>query len=422
MYWVKKGGLSTPYIDLPILALNPAQWLKGATDPNGTVTKIRDIMKARYEQNLHDIVFSTAPINFPDVWMEIEPTTGQGKALKVIRLDETAPSPSICTGRFSGAISHFAQKLPPVNQILDLVFFAAGEVTPPNGTIGFIAFPVGGTDWDAGTNAPVKSHLSEDHYSLTYKPRGKNVFKLYCPVASLPEIAAVPPNGSPIQLRENGNFLGRVRLDAADVEDWLPGIFKRMGQFFSLTDHFARYLFGNGADPLIAPVATLPVGDPNTDHKARVYVDFLLRLEEFLLTTSRDALGFGLQPTEDGSSWVDFLARGYADSTGIPETAPALAAAVKNFLQPQDAAFSLDHWKQILDVKNTWLGLSLEEIEPFPTPSSGSPPAPENSARPCAPPSPECAAVARHLDDLSGNDQISRWLLRHCLSAMERPE
>jgi hypothetical protein len=203
------------------------------------------------------------------------------------------------TGFLKAAIGQYAQNIPPLNQGLNLAFFANDEkVTVPPLAISFVAFLVGGESWDNYDLNQIKT--DENFVTLNYKPTTLgSITELQVYSSITPITSKATANTSVIKLRDDdGNFEGTVKIDAKDEEDWTNGIQKRIGAYFDLPKLFYEYLKDNAESLKF---------DKSMAHKIQEHITWLKKIDEYFWAVSRDTLGFGFQNGGDDSSIVHHL-------------------------------------------------------------------------------------------------------------------
>lgn len=274
-------------------------WLHMSKDGDSTLYKMIgadniDIFRTSYPANEIDdsniikeyytSILDTKIKNDKDSLRLINPSeivydySGDSRGTKIeIKEEELITTPQAnSTGFLTSSIAQFAQKLAPVNNILELVFFAQKkEFIIPAGTTHFVAFPVGdaevenwtkyykvfytknGKEWFSETTIPVtpeeidKIFFTGEKVKIEYTERSheKPSLRLYCPITPLPE---KPKENAPIQLRdENGKFIGETKVEVHDSEELFEReIFKKKlinktASIFDLPCLFHDYLQGN---------------------------------------------------------------------------------------------------------------------------------------------------------------------------------
>lgn len=213
------------------------------------------------------------------------------------------------TGFLKSAVGQFAQKLSPLNQFLDLVFFSRNEeVKIPDKAKYYVAFPVGGEWWNIDTNRPLPEPTTGsfrgDFCYLNYSPKPmieisngeQAMFKVKSPITALE--AKKYQNDSPIQLRDDkGNFKGTVEIKAFDIDDWTDTLLDGLAVHFDLPALMLQF-----------------VKEKEISNK-----QILERINDFLWTTVRDSLGFGYRISSEGTSILRAVVKQYCDDTAIKE-------------------------------------------------------------------------------------------------------
>ena len=216
------------------------------------------------------------------------------------------------TGYLFAAVGQLAQKLPPLNQYLNLVFFASAEnVVIPDDATEFFCFPasnISGSRWSG--MLPGFSTLSRK-----YNVQGFEEMAVYTDFTPIPLSNANPPPlinaaTSPIHLRDNeGNFAGHVDIRVRDVEDWMPGFMPRVSDHFDYAVMFVKFLQAN--EKRLAWNAA--------EESFEIYRSRIMGYDKFLCAVMRDALGCGLLKTPDGVDLIEHVVRKkLADSENGP--------------------------------------------------------------------------------------------------------
>ncbi|HKP05020.1 MAG TPA: hypothetical protein VJU77_16835 [Chthoniobacterales bacterium] len=263
-----------------------------------------DIIRNHAEQSLGEAIFDQQGHVIPSKILS-------SMAAQVVEVNDTS-DPATIQGYFKGRIAELAQKTPPHNQGLRLVFLAsdAGIIIPADATH-FVLFPTGGAWWNWTNNrfTDIANHIG---YSYADPGAPVGVFRVYCPITIVDRSSGVTNPNSPIRLVHDGAFYGQVRMGAGgvtDTEDWLPGLNYRAAQYLDLPARLLGYL--RGAESVLSVTVA--------QAQEREYVNYLQRIERFLLTVTRDMLGFGRFEEGDGGSLVKRAAAAFAAASGGSE-------------------------------------------------------------------------------------------------------
>lgn len=333
-------------------------------------------MRAYYESILDRKIFpeaSAALISKDDVEMEIDVLEKQE-----MKVTDDAPAAGRPTDFYNSAISQFAQKLAPLNELLGFVFFMSmvpeQPVQAPDNAVGFVAFPYSessGSRWQSAEGGmPTALHVRNvpagklPQLAVAYRAYNGVAMTAYCPVTLLPEPQT---DEQPIQLRNHkGAFWGHVHLSVNDVEDQVEAILTAAAPFFDLPGMMWRYLHDNAGK--------LHPGDPATDD----YLLWINKINDFLWAALRDALGFGRLPESDGHSMAERLVRHYCNTkykNEVHNLSEAEQASywsdferIKKDILAESGAkdnYTLDAWKKLVreDIFTTETTLATEEKE-----------------------------------------------------------
>jgi hypothetical protein len=240
-----------------------------------------------HEKIYESKLYNHGVIQGKEIWWNFE-----GSAKQDIEFNDGTPAHTpentVNTGFFTASISRVAQEMPPVNQLMNLVYYCVEqELQPPDNAWRFMAFP-----W-YGTGDPQQvSPTNDDLYYFEVADPGGTSKRCYCPTT---DWETQWGNDHPIKIRDNrGNFLGHVDLKVNDVEDSIASIISAVSPYYDLPDLFIRYLRAN---------------------KGLITAATAVDINNFLLATMRDGLGFGYLKETDDDSMVCRIVRKQCELT-----------------------------------------------------------------------------------------------------------
>lgn len=324
------------YVDVPITPF----------DPKGFENHLARL-KEEYSKSLQARIYKDSILQKHEVKWAI--------ADKVVTLIDKPIEESIAdaknTGFLTASVAQFAQKLPPLNRGLNLVFFAEKKEFDPTpggpSAVGIVAFPIAAEGkWQPEANYPAIRTGSPIGY--TYKTNGGAKMTAYCEVTKWP---SKQDDRHPIKLRDlEGNFDGHVELSVNDIEDWVPGFLSRIGNLFDYPVLFSAYLEKN---------KNQLEWNGTTDFEQ--HKKLIGSLGDFLFAVLRDTLNTGYREIASGDSLVRLAIRQWCDEKfGEEHTLPedgkinywrAYATeydTLKKALSKEESETSLANWKTTL--------------------------------------------------------------------------
>jgi hypothetical protein len=285
VYWLDEAGNRTPH---PSIFLEIKYPVQGPFDDDKK--PIIDHQEHIFDQT----AFKGNTVSLRDLFMNL--SGGQKQEIHITdegTSQQTAPGN---TGFFSTAMGKLAQSLPPVNQLLNLVFFCEDQpFSIPGGDVKkFVVFPAQGEvqdHWEGSLQdreEDAAQNKAEQYVMYYPSPIAR---KVYCPITRIEERAV---HSGPIKLRDDDlNFLGHVDLQVSDDDDIIPGLVFNLSTLLDLPVAFHRFTGDN-----LALIQNLPDIKPVAD---------------FLWATLRDGLAFGTLPESDQNSLLNRVVRKHCD-------------------------------------------------------------------------------------------------------------
>jgi hypothetical protein len=220
--------------------------------------------------------------------------------------DTEASASPVNSGFLKAAVGNYAQKCAPLNQYISLVFLDKNKIKIPVNATYFAAFPVGGSWWKIDESYKVTDPaLNESFLGLQYIPdllTDPHKKTMMASAAITPLFEKEKYENNPVQLRKDMNFLGHADLRVNDVEDQMPEILKALGQFFDLPAKLHNYINKNKED-----IKWRSGGNYTA------YIEWLRKLENFLWSCTRDAMGFGSRENIRMLNTLQMLVKMYVD-------------------------------------------------------------------------------------------------------------
>jgi hypothetical protein len=275
--------------------------------PNDDVEKV----KSQYEANLNRLLRNSDGTPREGALCSSLNGAGNGNGDELV-LGDDPPPPDSPTHELRGAIAQLAQKLPPFNQALGMVFLAEATLDVPPGANCLIAAPIGGDWWQQPTTqiAPGDAvSVEKSSVKISYPAvAGKlpNGFTFFASIEYFSADALDGPQdpNAHLQVTKNGVFVGKVCcLEVSDVDDWMPGIHRRLAPYFDLPAYLARYLNRNAIRKALLP-DDLPLDQEDA------YRSYLEAVEDYLIRVMRDALGYGWRDHPDGTTLIRWVLNG----------------------------------------------------------------------------------------------------------------
>lgn len=341
--WDKPTHLRVFFIDDTNAVIEAAGFVDIPITPFDATRYVTDIerLKKDYSNSLQKRIFKDGKLQQHEVRWAV--------ANRMVELNDNVAATVTNTGFLTASIGQFAQKLPPLNMGLNLVFYAEKtDFNPAAASAGIIAFPIAGagTKWEPQSNFPAVQAGSVKAYG--YKTNGGAEMVAYCEVTKWPE---GQNDKLPVKLRDtDGNFDGHVELSVNDVEDWVPGFLTRVGGLF---DHPALFL-----DYLQANVEQLKWDGTTSPDQHKKLIG---SLGDFLFSVLRDTVNTGYREGAYGESILRLAVKQFCDeSFGEEHTLSAEAklkywatyaneyAELKDELSKAENRTTVQGWKDLL--------------------------------------------------------------------------